>query len=234
MKTGQVVTADEWLKARVDLLRLEKEHSRARDALVRKRMAMPWVEIEKEYVFDDPSGSVSLKELFDGKDQLIIYHFMFNPEWEAGCKSCSFIADHIDPAAVHIAERDVALAIVSKAPIDKLQSFKQRMGWRFSWVSSASSEFNRDFHVSFTDEELNGKGYYNFREQGFPNREAPGISVFAKGDDGVIYHTYSAYARGLEDYICAYRLLDIAPKGRNEGDLSYGMEWLRLKDEYDL
>ncbi len=233
MKIGQVVTADEWLKARVDLLGKEKEHSRARDALARKRMAMPWVEITKDYVFDSPSGPVSLKELFDGKDQLITYHFMFDPEWEAGCKSCSFIADHIDPSAVHIAERDVALAIVSKAPIEKLQSFKKRMSWRFSWVSSAGSEFNRDFHVSFTDEELDSKGYYNFREQGFPCREAPGISVFAKGDDGAIYHTYSAYARGLEDYIGAYRLLDIAPKGRNEGDFSYGMEWLRLKDEYE-
>jgi predicted dithiol-disulfide oxidoreductase (DUF899 family) len=233
METGQIVSKDEWLKARLGLLAKEKQASRDRDALTRQRMAMPWVVISKDYVFEGPAGQVSLKDLFEGKDQLIIYHFMFEPGWEAGCKSCSFIADHTGPSAVHIAQRDVAFAVVSIAPFEKLQAFKRRMEWRFKWVSSAGCDFNRDFHVSFTDEELDGKGYYNFREQGFPCREAPGVSVFAKGDDGGIYHTYSAYGRGLENLMGAYRLLDIVPKGRDEGGLSHSMEWLRLKDAYD-
>ncbi len=233
MKIGQIASRDEWLKARLGLLAKEKQASRARDVLTRQRMAMPWVEIGKDYVFEGQAGQVGLKDLFEDKDQLIIYHFMFDPEWEAGCKSCSFIADHLDPSAVHIAQRDVAFAIISKAPIDKLLSFKERMGWGFNWLSSAASDFNHDFLVSFTDEELDGKAYYNYREQGFPCREAPGVSVFAKGDDGGIYHTYSAYGRGLENLMGAYRLLDIVPKGRDEGGFSYSMEWLRLKDAYD-
>ncbi|NOX81589.1 MAG: DUF899 domain-containing protein [Alphaproteobacteria bacterium] len=233
MKTGQIVSKDEWLKARLGLLEKEKQASRERDALTRQRMAMPWVEISKDYVFEGPAGQVSLRDLFEDHDQLIVYHFMFEPDWEAGCKSCSFIADHTGPSAVHIAQRDVAFAVVSIAPLEKLQAFKRRMGWCFKWVSSAGSDFNRDFHVSFTDAELDGKGYYNYREQGFPCREAPGVSVFAKGDDGKIYHTYSAYGRGLENLMGAYRLLDIVPKGRDEDGLSHNMEWLRLKDAYD-
>ncbi len=233
MKTGQIVSKDEWLKARLDLLAKEKQATQARDALTRQRMAMPWVEISKDYVFEGAAGQVSLKDLFEDKDQLIVYHFMFEPDWGAGCKSCSFIADHAGPSAVHIAQRDVSFAVVSIAPLEKLQAFRRRMGWRFNWVSSAGSDFNRDFYVSFTDAELDGKGYYNYREQGFPCREAPGVSVFAKGDDGGIYHTYSAYGRGLENLMGAYRLLDIVPKGRDESGFSHNMEWLRLKDAYD-
>jgi len=175
-----------------------------------------------------------LEDLFEGKSQLIVYHFMFESEWEEGCKSCSFLADHYEPAIVHLANRDVSLVTISKAPLEKLENFRKRMNWNFSWLSSEHSDFNKDFHVSFTDEELEqGKGYYNFEESDlFGTKEAPGISVFAKDKDGQVYHTYSAYARGLENFLTAYHLLDIVPNGRNEDKFSYGMEWLRHKDRY--
>ena len=233
MKTGNIASKQKWLEARLALLEKEKAHSRARDELTRARRAMLWVKVDKHYEFDGSDGKRTLDDLFQGKNQLITYHFMFDPAWDAGCKSCSFIADHYDPSVVHIAHRDVALVTVSRAPLEKLEAFKKRMGWNFEWVSSESSDFNRDFHVTFTDEELDGEAYYNFRKQRFPVREAPGISVFARGDDGAIYHTYSAYARGLETFMGAYYLLDIVPKGRDEDDLPHGMDWLRLKDSYD-
>lgn len=235
MQPAKVSSRDEWLKARLELLEKEKAHSRARDELTRERQALPWVIVEKAYEFDGPDGPATLACLFDNKSQLIIQHFMFDPEWEEGCKSCSFISDHMDRSVVHAAHRDTAFAAVSKAPIEKLETFKKRMQWTFKWVSSANSDFNRDFHVSFTDDEIkNRNAYYNFREgSAFPVKEAPGISAFAKDDAGTIYHTYSVYARGLEAYMGAYFLLDIVPKGRDEDELSYGMEWLRLKDRYD-
>jgi predicted dithiol-disulfide oxidoreductase (DUF899 family) len=234
MHPTQVVSKDAWLKARLELLKKEKAHSRARDELTRARQALPWLKVEKNYTFEAPDGQVTLGELFEGKCQLIVQHFMFDPAWEKGCKSCSFMADHMDRSVVHIAQRDTAYAAVSKAAVAKLERFKKRMGWTFNWVSSVNSGFNTDFHVSFTEEELkNSEAYYNFREHTtFPGKEAPGVSVFARDDAGVVYHTYSVYGRGLETFMGAYDLLDIVPKGRDEAGLSYGMEWLRLKDEY--
>ena len=225
------VSREEWLKARIELLKKEKEHSKARDELTKARQKMPWVKIEKDYVFDGPNGQVHLKNLFQGKSQLIIYHFMFEDDWSEGCKSCSFLADHYEPAIVHLANRDVSLVTISRAPLEKLESFKKRMKWNFNWLSSHDSDFNLDFHVSFTEEELKKKqGYYNFADtELFGTKELPGISVFVLEDDEV-FHTYSAFARGLDNFLTTYHLLDIVPKGRNEKGLSYTMEWLRHKD----
>lgn len=229
-----IVSREEWLKARRELLRKEKEHSKKRDELTRSRQELPWVKVEKNYVFEGPNGKVSLRSLFEGKSQLIVYHFMFEENWEEGCKSCSFLADHYEPAIVHLANRDVAMVTISKAPLKKLEGFKKRMKWKFNWLSSENSDFNRDFHVTFSEEELKkGKAYYNFEEtELFGTREAPGISVFVLDKDGKIYHTYSSYARGLDNFLTTYHLLDIVPKGRNEKGLSYTMEWLRHKDRY--
>ena len=215
-------------------IRKEKEQSKARDELTRERQNLPWVKVEKDYVFEGPNGKVHLQNLFEGKSQLIVYHFMFESDWDEGCKSCSFIADHFEPVIIHLANRDVAIATISKAPLEKLESFKKRMNWSFNWLSSENSDFNRDFRVSFTDEELKqGKGYYNFEESElFGTKEAPGISVFVLEKDGQIYHTYSAYARGLENFLTSYNFLDLVPKGRNEKELSYTMEWVRHKDRY--
>ncbi len=233
--TQPVVSREDWLKARLELLQREKAHSRARDELTRARQALPWVKLEKDYRFDGRDGKVGLGQLFRDKSQLIVQHFMFEPDWEQGCKSCSFMADHMERSVVHIAHRDVAYAVVSIAPLAKLESFKKRMGWTFEWLSSANSDFNRDFHVSFSEEELkNNKVYHNYRaDSSFSGKEAPGVSAFAKDDAGTIYHTYSVYGRGLETFMGAYDLLDIVPKGRDEDELSYSMEWLRLKDSYD-
>ena len=232
--TQPIVSRDTWLKARLELLEKEKANSRARDELTRARRALPWVKLEKEYAFDGPGGKVTLAQLFEDKNQLIVQHFMFDTDWEHGCKSCSFMADHMDRSVVHIAHRDTAYAVVSRAPLAKLEAFKKRIGWTFKWVSSGNSDFNRDFHVSFSEEELkNDDAYYNFQERStFPDTEAPGVSAFARDDAGAVYHTYSVYGRGLENFMGAYHLLDIVPKGRDEDELSYGMEWLRLKDAY--
>ena len=232
MAPPNVGTRQQWLAARIELLKKEKAHSRQRDALTRERQALPWVKVDKTYTFEGPDGQVSLSGLFGNKSQLIVQHFMFDPGWDAGCKSCSFMADHMDPSVVHLAQRDTAFAAVSKAQLAKLLAYKQRMRWRFNWVSSYHSDFNRDFHVSFTDEELENKtGQYNFREGiSFPASEAPGMSVFAKNNSGDIYHTYSVYGRGLENVMTAYDLLDMVPKGRDEGGKN--MYWVRRKDEY--
>ncbi len=235
MGNPKVVAKDDWLRARIELLEKEKAHSRARDELTNARGSLPWVRVDKEYVFEGPGGRESLGDLFQGKSQLIVYHFMFDTDWDEGCKSCSFLADHYGSSVAHIAQRDVALATVSKAPWQKFDAFKKRMGWTFKWVSSEHCDFNRDYNVSFTDDEIaNHEANYNFRDGAtFPVREAPGISVFAKDGDGRIFHTYSAYARGLENFIGAYHLLDLVPKGRDEADLAYGMEWVRHRDRYD-
>jgi len=234
MESSKIVSQEEWLKARRELLKKEKEFSKARDELTCERQKLPWVNIEKDYFFDGPKGKVSLGEIFKGKSQLIVYHFMFEEDWEEGCKSCSFLADHYEPAIIHLANRDVSMVTISKAPYEKIEVFKKRMNWKFNWLSSQNSDFNRDFFVSFTDDEMkSGKGFYNFEEGPvFLTKEAPGISVFVKDKEEKIYHTYSAYARGLENFITAYHLLDIVPKGRDEGAFSYGMEWLRHKDRY--
>ena len=229
----QVVSHDKWLAARKALLAREKAATRERDEIARLRRDLPWVRVEQEYVFDDADGPVTLADLFEGRSQLIVYHFMFDPEWSQGCKSCSLLADHYNPAVIHLAHRDATMITVSRAPIEKLQAFRQRMGWSFRWVSSKSNNFNRDFQVSFTEtEQTSGLPLYNFATQPFPISEAPGLSVFYKDASGEIYHTYSTYARGLDILIGAYNLLDLVPKGRDEDDIPI-MSWVRHHDRYD-
>ena len=229
----KVVSQDEWLAARKAHLAEEKALTRQRDELARRRRELPWVKVEKDYVFDTPAGRRSLAELFDGRSQLIVYHFMFAPEWSQGCKSCSLLADHYDPAVVHLKHRDVTMVMVSRAPLEKIQAFQRRMGWKFPWASSLESDFNRDFGVSFTPEELeSGTGTYNFNRKPYPIVELPGISVFVKDGEGNIFHTYSSYARGLDILIGVYNLLDLVPKGRDEENFP-GMSWVRHHDRYD-
>lgn len=232
MDNSRIVTRDEWLEARLALLAREKAFTRERDQLSQMRRDLPWVRVDKPYRFHGPDGPKTLADLFDGRHQLIVYHFMFAPDWEAGCKSCSFWADNFDGVDVHLAHRDVTLALVSAAPLDTLQAYKRRMGWRTAWVSSAGSDFNRDFQVACTAEELNsGEVYYNYARRKAFASEMPGISVFYRDDDGAVFHTYSCYARGLDMLNGAYHLLDLVPKGRDES--GRGMSWLRRRDEYE-
>ena len=228
----QVVSREEWTKVRKELLAKEKKHTHERDALAAERRALPWVKVEKNYAFDSTGGKKTLAELFAGRSQLIIYHFMFGPDWKEGCPSCSFLMDHTDPTLVHLAERDVSFAAVSHAPISKIEPFKKRMGWKFNWVSASNNDFNRDFHVSFTPEEAKGKVEYNFEMTQFPSTEGPGISVFFKDKNGDIFHTYSAYARGTETAVTTYNYLDLVPKGRDEDHLPFTMAWVRHHDRY--
>ncbi len=234
MTRHAVVSRDQWLIARKELLRQEKEFTRQRDELSRKRRDLPWVRLEKNYVFEGPDGEVSLLDLFQGRSQLIVYQFMLGPDWKEGCPSCSFVVDHLDGPGVHLNARDVSLAVVSRAPYAQIRSFKERMGWCFPWVSSSGGSFNFDFHVSFTKEELaGGKVRYNYEDLQFPVEEAPGISVFARGPQGEIYHTYSSYARGVEALVGTYSLLDLVPKGRDEQGLPHTMAWVRHHDRYE-
>jgi predicted dithiol-disulfide oxidoreductase (DUF899 family) len=190
--------------------------------------------VDKEYIFEGPDGTANLSELFEGRCQLIVYHFMFHPSWEEGCKSCSFWADNFDGIIVHLSHRDVTLIAISRAPLAKLEAFKKRMGWNFKWVSSSDSDFNHDYQVSFTPEEMDkDEVYYNYAMGRFPAEEAPGISVFYKDEDGNVFHTYSCYSRGLDMLNGAYHYLDLLPKGRDEKELSYTMAWLRHHDRYD-
>ena len=229
----RVVSSEEWLHARKSLLQQEKAFTRQRDELSRRRRELPWVKVEKEYVFDGPQGAVTLAELFNGRSQLCVYHFMFGPEWAEGCPSCSMAADSFDGAVVHAANRDTAVAMVSRAPIDKIEAFQKRMGWRSPWVSSFHNDFNQDYHVSFTKEEMEkGETYYNFGVQKFPSTEAPGMSVFSRDAGGSIFHTYSVYGRGLEPLLGVYDLLDMTAKGRDEDQLPYTMAWVRHHDRY--
>lgn len=233
METHKVVSHDEWVAARKTHLAEEKAFSRARDALSKKRRELPWEKVEKSYVFDSPNGKESLADLFGGKSQLIVYHFMMGPDWEEGCPSCSLIADHFDGAVVHLAQRDVTLVVASRAPLALIEKFKKRMGWRFKWVSSFGTDFNFDYQVSASPEEkAKGEAFYNYELTTFPSDERPGISVFRKNDAGQVFHTYSSYGRGLDILIGAYNLLDIAPKGRDEAGLKYGMAWVRHHDKY--
>lgn len=228
-----IVTPEQWLVARRELLREEKEFTRLQDRINERRRAMPWVKVDKAYAFDAPCGRVSLADLFGDHSQLIIQHFMLGTGWEEGCKSCSFMMDHFAPTVVHLAARDVAFAAVSHAPLAEIQPFKERMGWDVNWVSAHGSDFNFDFHVSFTEKELaTGSVYYNYGPRPFPHEEAPGISVFARDAAGNVYHTYSTYGRGVEIIMSTYRMLDMVPKGRNEEKLDYGMEWVRHHDRY--
>ena len=229
----EIVSEAEWLVARKDLLGREKEFTRQRDALSAARRKLPMVRIEKEYVFDGPNGKETLADLFDGRSQLIVYHFMFGLGWEEGCKSCSYLADHFDGANWHLPHRDAALAVVSRAPISELEPYKKRMGWRFKWVSSHGNDFNFDYHVSFTkEEEKQGKVYYNYETDDFMSDELPGLSVFYRNQKGEIFHSYSTYARGLDILVGTYSFLDLVPKGRDENQNST-MDWVRRHDEYE-
>lgn len=229
----EIVSEAEWLVARKDLLTREKEFTRQRDALSAARRKLPMVKIDKKYVFEGPDGKKTLAELFDGRSQLILYHFMFGPGWEEGCKSCSYLADHFDGANRHLPHRDVTFVVVSRAPLSEFEPYKKRMGWRFNWLSSHGSEFNFDYHVSFTkEEEKKDEVYYNYETTEFMSDELPGLSVFYKNEAGDLFHTYSVYSRGLDLLVGTYNFLDLVPKGRDENPDST-MDWVRRHDEYD-
>jgi predicted dithiol-disulfide oxidoreductase (DUF899 family) len=234
VESPKVVSRDEWLVARTNLLMKEKELTRARDALSAQRRELPWVRVEKEYVFDTPDGKKSLAEIFDGRSQLIVYHFMWKRELEDGCVGCSFLADHIDGVNLHLPHHDVTFVVMSRAPLPVLAAYKKRMGWRFKWVSSHDSDFNFDYHVSFTQDDLaKGKVFYNYRMADASVEELPGISVFYKDANGDIFHTYSSYARGNEEVVGAYMYLDLTPKGRNETGPNHNLtDWVRHHDRY--
>jgi len=233
MLNAVIVSRDDWVAARKQLLDEEKAFLRQRDALSAKRRELPWVKIDADYRFNTNDGEKSLADLFDSKSQLIVNHFMFGPDWEEGCKSCSLNADGYNGLSPHLAARDAAFVTASNAPLAKLQNYRKRLGWNFEWVACKGEDFNRDFHVSFSKEELNGgKAEYNFREFEPFSDEMPGISVFAKDDAGQVYHTYSSYSRGLDNIMGVYQYLDLLPKGRDEGDLSFSMEWVKRNDEY--
>jgi predicted dithiol-disulfide oxidoreductase (DUF899 family) len=229
----QVVSRDEWIAARKAHLVKEKALTKARDELSAERRALPWVRVEKTYVFDTPEGKKTLTDLFDGRSQLIVYHFMLGPNWGEGCPSCSYLADHFDGAAWHLPHRDVTLVAASRAPLPEIEAYKKRMGWRFPWVSSYGDDFNYDFHVSFRPEQEEGEVYYNYEMSDFESDEMPGVSVFIKDASGAIFHTYSAYARGVEVLAGAYDFLDLVPKGRDEDELPWTMAWVRRHDEYE-
>jgi len=233
VKNHPVVSRERWLDARKALLAREKELTRLRDQVARERRALPWERVEKDYVFDTAEGRRTLSELFDGRRQLLVQHFMLGPGWEEGCPSCSFMADHSDGMNVHLAQRDITLVAISRAPLAEIEPFRQRMGWRFRWVSSHGSDFNYDFNVSFTPEErAKGEVSYNYAMQSFPHEEAPGVSVFYKDDAGQIFHTYSTYGRGVEVMMGAYNMMDLTPEGRGERDVPHKMEWVRHHDRY--
>jgi predicted dithiol-disulfide oxidoreductase (DUF899 family) len=229
----KVVSRDEWIAARKAHLAKEKALTKARDQLSAERRALPWVKVEKTYVFDTQEGKKTLADLFDGRSQLIVYHFMLGPDWGEGCPSCSYLADHFDGAALHLPHRDVTLTVVSRAPLPEIEAYKKRMGWRFSWVSSYGDDFNYDFHVSFRPEQEEGEVYYNYEMSDFESDEMPGVSVFIKDASGDVFHTYSAYARGLDILVGAYNFLDLVPKGRDEEELPWTMAWVRRHDDYD-
>jgi predicted dithiol-disulfide oxidoreductase (DUF899 family) len=230
-ETHKVVSSGEWLDARLQLLAKEKEFTRLRDELSQARRDLPWERVDKSYVFDGPNGAESLSDLFEGRSQLIVYHFMFNPEWEAGCKSCSFWADNIERNVVHLNQRDVTLVAISRAPVGKIEAFKKRMGWTFKWLSSAANDFNYDYQVSFRPEQLaTGEVYYNYRMRKSSMTDLVGISVFYRGAGGEVFHTYSCYERGVDMMNAAYHYLDLVPKGRDEGGRT--QFWVRHRDSY--
>ncbi|WP_439624616.1 DUF899 domain-containing protein [Shinella sp.] len=230
---NQVVSHEDWLAARLELLAAEKEFSRQREALTRRRMAMPWERVEKLYRFEGPKGVATLEDLFDGRSQLLVYHFMLGPDWQEGCKHCSFWADNFDGIPIHLAERDVTFTAISHAPLEQIEAYRQRMGWHFPWVSSGAGDFNFDYQASATPEELaSGRAVYNFAIRPVTVSEMVGVSVFYRSGPGEVYHTYSCYARGVEMLNGAYHFLDLMPKGRDEGGLRYPMEWVKRHDEY--
>jgi predicted dithiol-disulfide oxidoreductase (DUF899 family) len=233
MEKHAIVSRDQWVEARTRLLAREKEFTRLRDQLSEERRRLPWMRVDKDYVFEGPNGPETLADLFAGRSQLVVYHFMYGPDWEKPCKSCSFWADSFNGIVAHLEQRDAAFAAVSRAPLPKLQTFAKRMGWGFKWVSSGDGAFNYDFGVSFTPEDLaKGEVTYNYAPRKASMSDLPGISVFFKDKNGAIYHTYSCYARGLDMLNTAYHYLDLVPKGRDEAGLPYTMSWVRIRDEY--
>jgi predicted dithiol-disulfide oxidoreductase (DUF899 family) len=231
--THPVVGVQEWLEARKKLLAKEKEFSRLRDELSAARRELPWERVEKDYVFDGPTGKQTLGDLFDGRSQLVVYHFMFAPEWDGGCKSCSWWADNFERNVVHLTHRDVTLVAISRAPLAKLEAFRKRMGWTFRWLSTDGNAFAYDYHASFRAEELAaGEVIYNYRQIKLSNTDHTGISVFYRDADGAIYHTYSCYSRGVDMMNAGYHYLDLVPKGRDEDGLPYNQAWVRERDKY--
>jgi predicted dithiol-disulfide oxidoreductase (DUF899 family) len=234
MTTHMTVSRDKWLEARRDLLAAEKDLTQRSDQVAQLRRQLPWVRIDRPYLFDGPEGRQTLADLFDGRRQLLVQHFMLGPGWEQGCPSCSYMADHTDGMTVHLAHRDVTMVAVSRAPLAEIERFRRRMGWQFKWVSSHGNDFNYDFGVSFTPEEVaKGELIYNYGKWPLKGKEWPGISVFYKDEAGDVFHTYSTYGRGVEVMMGTYRMLDLTPKGRDEQDLAYTMAWVRHHDRYE-
>lgn len=229
----RIVSKDEWLAARSALLKKEKEFTVLRDKLGQQQRDMPWVSVDKEYLFVGPNGKQTLSDLFDGRTQLIVYHFMYDPNWDAGCPSCSFWADNFNGIVVHLNQRDVTMIAVSRAPYSKIEEYKKRMGWNFKWVSSYDNDFNFDYHISFTPKELSRKkAFYNYNLQDTHSPEREGVSVFYKDTADHVFHTYSAYARGIDVLNVAYHYLDLVPKGRDEDGHEFAQFWVRRHDEY--
>lgn len=235
MDSHTVVSREAWLEARKAHLEKEKTFTKMRDELSAERRALPWVKVEKNYIFDGPHGKNSFSDLFNGRSQLLVYHFMYGPEWTEGCPSCSFWADNYNDVVVHLAHRDITLIAVSRTKLENIEGYKARMGWHFNWVSSLNNDFNYDYHVSASEADTAANSmFYNFDQQPFASEEMPGISVFYKNDAGDIFHTYSTYSRGLDMLNGAYHLMDLTPKGRDEAALPWSMAWLRRHDQYEL
>ena len=229
-----VVSRDEWLAARIELLAREKELTRLRDELSRQRRALPWVRVDESYAFDGPAGRESLADLFGTRSQLVVYHFMFSPDWDAGCKHCSFWADNFNGIGVHLAHRDVSMVAISRAPLGKIEAFRKRMGWSFKWLSSFDGDFNYDYGVSFTPEAMrSGAPIYNYTKPESDMTDREGVSVFYKNPAGAVFHTYSCYSRGIDMLNCAYHYLDLVPKGRDEDRLEFTQAWVRYHDRYE-
>lgn len=234
VKNHAIVPPERWVSERKALMAREKELMRLHDEIARERRALPWERVEKSYVFDTPQGRRTLADLFEGRSQLIVQHFMLGPGWAQGCPSCSYMADHTDGMRVHLAQRDVRLVAISRAPLEEITRFRERMGWQFDWASSNGSDFNFDFHVSFTPEEqATGGVYYNYHRTDFAAEEMPGVSVFYKNEAGQVFHTYSTFGRGVEVMMGTYQILDLVPKGRDEREVPNKMEWVRHHDRYE-
>jgi predicted dithiol-disulfide oxidoreductase (DUF899 family) len=233
LDTHKIVSQDEWLKARKQLLTQEKEFTRLRDRLSQQRRELPWVKVEKNYVFEGPHGKETLADLFEGRSQLVVYHFMFAPDGKEGCRACSFWADGFNAIGVHLNHRDVTMVAISRAPYEKLEAFKRRMGWNFKWLSSGSNDFNYDYQVSFTAEALENEVEYNYAKRKTDSPDQPGVSVFYRDGKGNIFHTYSAYSRGIDMLNPAYNYLDLVPKGRDEAEFEWPMAWVRYHDKYE-
>lgn len=230
---NDIVSREDWLAARLELLSAEKALTRQREDVAAKRRALPWTRVDKDYRFESPEGPRTLAGLFDGRSQLVIYHFMLGPDWTAGCKSCSFWADSFEGTAIHLAHRDVTFAAVSRAPLERIEAYRRRMGWTFPWFSSHGSDFNYDYGVSFTAGQIaDGSATYNYASETAEGEEMPGISVFCRDPEGTVFHTYSTYGRGIDAVNTAYQLLDLVPKGRDEGGLEFTMAWVCRHDEY--